>query len=588
MKFSLKTAFDNKTNHFDVSSTHVTTLDVGQIRPTNILPLIKGDKVKVDLTEFSRLAPLVAPTFGTLKLKTHAFWIPLHTIFPNWEDFLRDSKDPTSDLRTCSFSLRDLYGTILSDGANTWVDPSVESNWVGTGRYIGGTDSVLDSSGICDVTGPGYRKMWLTTEGRWLFNVLSSLGYEFPVTFVGRDLLLSDDYRFSAYPLLAFARVLYDWIYPSRYVDAQGFQFLFKEYMDGQQDSPSYWLPKIFELLFCCYDPDFFNQLWAYPNQPAYGVNNTYSFNSGEDSVSVNNDDTYISTEGLSARGQRMLQAVSDFITRNNIGGSRFQEFVKSHFGFVSQPEKHNQSKFLKSWQDVMNIQDVTATSEGSSVLGQQAGKGFGSVNGQLSFEADEYGFLLFVSSVIPETGYYQGTKPWTLPVNSREDVFLPEFDSLVMEAIPKRSVLADPISYDGFDYPSRYNLLAYNEVFGFAPKYMAKYKNGYDYLTGDFRFGSRNVGLDSYHTFLDLKSGKANTPLRLDADFLQVSDQFDRIFASAPSDSDGKQLYDKIFTIFRFKVDKWSHMKSVSESFPIFDKSGNSTSVDAYGAQLN
>ena len=67
-------------NKFDLSRTHLTTMDFGQIIPLFCEETVPGDKFNVSADFFARLAPLVKPTYGKFLFKTVSAFVPYHQI----------------------------------------------------------------------------------------------------------------------------------------------------------------------------------------------------------------------------------------------------------------------------------------------------------------------------------------------------------------------------------------------------------------------------------------------------------------------------------------------------------------------------
>lgn len=67
-------------NKFDLSFTHLTTMDFGQIVPLMSQELVPGDKFSVNANFFSRMAPLVKPTYGKFSFRTMAAFVPYHQV----------------------------------------------------------------------------------------------------------------------------------------------------------------------------------------------------------------------------------------------------------------------------------------------------------------------------------------------------------------------------------------------------------------------------------------------------------------------------------------------------------------------------
>lgn len=651
-KLNISTSRVKERNSFHVPSTNITTLDVGRIIPSNILPLEAGDRVSVNYNQFSRLSPLLVPTFGSFRLKTYAFYVPYRTIWRGYQDFRSESVDNSTNYNRSPLTwslidlFQELFGTLTLQISSESTAKSFLANY--GKKYFsnvawfpnvyqaihGTTDNRLGFASdlsiyratdeeMFDVYLNGYNFNFASENntvpvilfkfnesGRQLINTLYSLGYSFPTEFMmNMNYELNQPYgetdptpayekqfKFSFYPLLAYCRALYDYVYPSRYVQQQGFGFLFDYPYEQTVDAL---FSKCMKLLFTQYEDSFYTQLWTGRNRAAVGMFTDTNMSPDDNSaLKVNGDGsgTYVRMNSasnvttLSTQSLRLMQSINDFVVRNNIGGTRFSEWFKAHFGFATQEMNSDRSIFLKSWFDDIQIGDVTNGSfsqDGNmGVLGEQAGKGTISSKGSLKFEAKEAGFLIFVSLVQPQVGYYQGVKPWCTPITSPKQFYTPEFETFGLEAIPRKAVYN---SYDGDDADAPYNvapIIRNNEVFGYAPRYAWQYKIGHDFLTGDFRFGSRNWNLGSYHTFRNVLYGRSN--LALDAQFMQVDNQYDRIFSDINGDeSRGLSNTDKIFTIFYFDITKYSYMRPISDSLPIFDKSGENTSLDNGGFDL-
>lgn len=607
---NIKTAVQKRKSRHNISSRHITTLGVNDIRVTNVIDCIKGDKIAVDLTQFSRLSPLVAPTFGDFKIKTYAFFVPYRTIWQHVEDFIADSSDSSIGTNKDPINLcLDDFMTLFTNNYATSVASNSYSTCNGT-SYSSYSAALAVAHDIIVNIGANYYVHVLTAEGRLLFNNLIALGYQLPTYFTYNSSTSSDEYKwlhnnqFSLYPLLALARVFYDWLYPPQYVTQGSWGYLFTDLIyEAWTLNHTTVIGHILGLFMNCYDQSFWTSLWSQPNQVAASGNLSYfskTIDSNGDSVASDDYGTFtegsmalqpgVDTTWLSASALRWLQSVNDFVIRNNIGGSRYREFAKAHFGYVSSNENTNTSQFIKCITDHVTIQDVTNTAHSqvssnmSSVLGEQGGKGYSSGSNSIRFECKEFGMLLFVTTVVPAVGYTQGIKPWAKAVNDRFRFWTPEFDGVGMEAVPRDAVFANYAKPTDW---SKVAITSLDDVFGFAPMYSYEYKVPFDFLTGDFLFATRNTGLDSYHTFRDVLYGRSN--LALDANFIATDNQAQRVFAYTGSNTNDTLYaqYDKIFSFFRFDVTRYSDAKSLSDSLPLFNRSGENTSLEYEGQVL-
>ena len=606
MKVKISTANASKKTLHHLPSTHLTTQDVGQICPINILPTTPGDVFHIDLTQLSQSVPTAVKTFGAFYLRTFAFFVFYRVVFFKFEDFLSQSVDSSIDSAFPPFTLWHIYHAMFGMEGTVGTDVSFSSTTFAqlesrdTGTFGNGIDAhfIVENP---DVPQEDF-KFRLTSKGRFLFKILVGLGYEIPLYLKSNELSHINNFRYSLLPLLSFARFFYDWVYPSSYVNQQGFGYLFdNNFSTNDRDL----LIKILDVFFVPMEQDFFNSLWLKPNNVSAGSTrspeHTVTFDSSTTlKIGANNNSAYVrqknsdytsspfESTSMTSESLRWLENLSDFVVRNQIGGQRFREWMKAHFGFVTAPQDSHRSTFLKSFNDSLNFSAVTATSDsGSTLLGDRAGVGNSQGHGKMKFEALEHGFLMFASMVVPSTGYYQGMKPWCGEISSPFDFYTPELDNVGMEAVPYRQIFS---SYQRPEDSNALPVTRLNDAFGFAPRYTAMYKIGYDYLSGDFRLRSRNTNLDAFHTFRDvLWNRTSDNQLANDAQFKQADSQYDRIFAVNPIEEQqyDNPMYDKIETMYLFDVKKYSSQLSVGDSMPIFNKSGRDVTLDNQGQQL-
>lgn len=640
-KITFGTANSRKLNEHHIPITSIGTFSVNARQVTGCIPLNRGEKIKCNYSQFSRLAPLVAPTFGSFNIKTMAFFVPAHTIWRGYRSWVSGSVDSSVPNAPLNFSMEDLVYLITGSSNPTsstdWSSPYVMasdqnyksapsgSDWA---PFNGNDFVVYDSySGVNQAHGGNF-----TSAGRELWNTLICLGYNFS-TFIKFSSELSGGANVdtlyyglenSVYPLLAYARVCYDYLYPSRYVNQQGFSFLFETSLNNSwanQSTRRTLIEKMISTWFNQYDQDFYTSLWSRPNQAAVGSNQgvvpnfkadpTYINNHGIFSTSSQANSRVVSGDAgavlnsttqldgsayqqqvynLSAQSLRWLTSVSDFVLRNNIGGARFREFMKSHFGYNTKNDTCDESIYIKTFSDQVKIQDVTNMTSGDQMgaLGELAGKGYSSSKPDYSFsyDADEAGFLIFVSECKPNVGYYQGNRPWARALTDRFQLYTPEFDGVGMEGVPVRAVMNSFSSYD--DTLKVQSGL--NDAFGFAPRYSERYKIGHDNLFGDFRFHSRGQYLDSWHTMRDVLYGRTSSnKLALDAAFLSVDNQYQRIFRYIGGSSDGVtyDVEDKIWCFLGFDITKYSSAKNLGNSLPFFMQNGRDAHMNYEGSDI-
>ena len=537
MKLSLKKAIKGS-NTFDLSSTHLTTMDFGTIQPTYFAEVVPNDIFHVSMSSFARLAPLAVPTFGRLECISRAFFVPMRSIWHGFEEWISRSNDQ---------SLASSIPTISNAQLIEWISRADYSFTV----------SSTDKYDFYSTFDDSFKR--LNSRGRWLQKIFMSLGYSINYS-------SDDSTTFSALPLLAFLRVFYDFIFPSQYVQSLSIGSLFQSRANFTYTNL---INAYNDTLYSPYAQDYFTSAWLNPNQVglsdnvsivrpadnpsirATNLRNKNQVESDSDAVRLKNDvpaaaQTSPHVDSITSYGLRVLSAISDFVTRNNIAGSRYFEQLLARFGVSSPKATPDRSVFLRSVSDPIQIQDVTATAttEGS-VLGEQGAKGIQSSNGHdFSFSSEStYGYLIVLSHVMPNTGYYQGRKRHVLHKNVF-DFYTPELDSIGLQPIENQELYADFRNPFDFDNGRQYGGFPGN-VFGFAPRY-AEYKKRDDYLTGDFRVPSASTGLESYHMMRVLSAPSSGTPLALNPKFLLVRQhEFDRIFQQQGVNNTGFDFVD-------------------------------------------
>lgn len=613
-KIKLSTANGRKLNKHYIPSVTLTTSDVGTLQPVNIVECHVGDHISVNMNQYSQTQPTAVRTFGSFNLKTWAFFVPFKSVWKHYQDWMVHSADtsiPHSSAPTFSLmkfmemiglSFNSSRGWIFHDtafGKAVEYDPNIDWSSIQADENMR-TDFGLHRYIPASLNEAPYMGFNLNATGRLLMKVMRGLGYEIPSRFEFSDRFSEpptffQTQKYSLLPLISFARIFYDYIYPSGYVQQQGFGSLFEK-----DDWDNFSISKLVSLFFVPMEQDFFTNLWIKPNSKALGshaldIDGQHSFqdtiyNTGKLNLFESNEGSFLTQEAnsqrvtLSAASLRWLESMSDYVIRNSIGGTRFHEWMKAHFGYVTKEQDCGRSVFLKSFSSSLNFSPVTAmTGTDAQLLGQMAGNGSSQSSGKLKFEAGEDGYLIFLHMVTPSVAYYQGIKPWCKPVTTPFDFYTPELDGVDMEPISRSEVYN---SYDSFEATHKVDPNNYDNAFGFAPRYADRYKRGASFLNGDFRLGSRNADMSAYHTFRDVLYNRQN--LALDAQFMQADNQYNRVFAYPLLNNKGESARDHIESLFTFDITRYSTASTIGDSMPIFNRSGRDVSISNGGTQLS
>lgn len=287
-------------------------------------------------------------------------------------------------------------------------------------------------------------------------------------------------------------------------------------------------------------------------------------------------------------------------INKSSVAGQKVEEILRA-LGYGDYVEECK-GKFIQGSNDNIKISDVVATAATDDAkLGQYGGRGLGLSNLQFSFTAREHGYLIVLSSIVPEAGYINApaveNEAW-----SYFKMYDPELDGLAFEAIQKKNLIGSPLVND----------TSYRATFGFLPTY-SQWKYMSNKANGDFSLHSRRnymrpftldkyIPVDDVHVYATTSnSGSSvehcNPTVRYSdlpnagEDYRYVNKfpwngDFNRIFAeeddgiewSVYSPNNNAFLfnsfeYDNFMVHNVFDVQYWAHMKSIEDSYGTYDE---------------
>lgn len=542
-------------NKMDLSAPVLATMDIGQIVPLGTWEMIPGDDFKVGLNAFSRLAPLVEPTYGKVQFKTVKAFVPYHQIAWDSDAWLAGKTTWEGQTPHGRFiTIADLFNFVYTYCA------------VSTGATQANADfSYVNSSG-------SKVYMLFTIQGKYWLKVLNALGYAVPQ---GVDLQSTSYWstniksiKLSAYPFLAFFKLYNDYMSQSQRYNTSILSSYLQDIKYGKSIAGGYYtastgivsyqcMKAMFDCLLLNYENDYFTSAWQNPNAALSLVENitgaTVPGDNNGASVLHTIYDTDLKNDNgtpgnsfflLGQRATDMLRRFDDWVRRNNYSGSRAVQQLYSRFGIKTDDYKSHYAHILDT--DVIPIQigDVTATastSPGSSPtspiipLGDYAGKGIMSAQIGCAYKSSDFGMLFIL-------GYYTVT-----PLNAygfdrsvlRSDPFdyyNPEFDGLGADAISLMEVFENPRGVADSDTSNS------DSVFGFTERYNS-YRYGRPKILGDFRKYVNNDPMNSWHTGRLLgdirKAGNLVAQSSAFNTLPQTDSEYNRIFSVTSGDVD-------------------------------------------------
>lgn len=565
-KFQIKTAKPAAVNQFNnLSCDHITTSNFMEVSPVYYRHLSPADEtLTVNAEAYSRLQPMPIPTMGRAQQNIRAFWVPYRVLLSNWNNFITDSYDGDIDVR---------LPTVTSSEFQRLFTLNEMSTTTGESNY----DFIVNNG-----TTTIYHKF--TPFGRKVYKILLSLGYDYTLLDLGII-------AYNALSLLAYFKVINDWYYPSQYVADSPLSALLKSFYNGRDNFLTHSL--MFEAfkyaaVVDMYNPDYFTSAFDKPEGPSIVNNTSVLFNDitleGTSIGLAENNTPHLSnssssTPHLTEYGLHTLHALSDYMKRHQLAGSRALDRYLARFGVTLSSEKLNRSTYLGVKSTPLQFSSVESTSStDTAFLGDYAGKGQSFIQDSFTCNPEnEYGIFLIINTFVPQVGYVQGIDRHNLHL-SNYDFYTPEFDALGNQAISKLELYNNITSY----VTNAQDVV--NQVFGFTPRY-SEYKVPRDFLTGDFRV--RSVGADNLQAWhlMRLIDVDDYDNLVHDIDFVSGTDakQYGRIFYENTENGS-----DQIHCIFRFHVNLASHQKPLYDVFDFSNEDGQEIMFDTNGVKVN
>lgn len=543
-KYLRNTDFDNNT-----------TMDFGFCQPLFCQFLIPDSNISVSAKQLVRLAPMPVPSFARVSLVNKFVFVPWSDICGYYEAMLshmpyNGSVIPTelpytynAFLAKCL--LTDEFGSTasfyevdtsvstpvtyklckpndvskyVSSLANSWISENT-SHHVSMGNFSFHPTQLSENA--ISPNGADYLYKFkvdnhnvivafrYSTRAKHLRSVLIGLGY---------SLALQDWTKVNALPIFAFYKAWFDSFAPKRSV-AWTDTIVFK----AVQTISEKYLPNIS-------NENFINVLNS--------VSDCY-YVSNDDFVSVHRSTLenvilpsfpYIDETGhtfstdttpksnqpalggdISLIALDVVKRLTRFVNKDSIIGQKMSNWVRNHFNAQVANSLYEDVYQIKTDVLPLQINDVfsTADTADSSTqsgerLGSYAGKGIGFGETGCRFHADQHGYLICISAIVPKSGYFQGTDSslygldrFTLPSS--------DFDALGMEVSPVGFVAGDI----GFTDTTSSTHLDYSSGFGFVPRFSG-YKFKKNIVNGDMSRRSLIDSMSPYYLDRILQTGDA------------------------------------------------------------------------------
>lgn len=608
-KFKINTAVDRFSTR-PIDSLHITTSDFMCPTISRFEELVPKTKVNINMHAFARMNGLLAPTFGAAKLNNRAFFVPMHTIWPQFGDFITNSIHVSGETGIEASSSRAFFvdSTPLVSNLNL-VTLFGDTSYGLSISYTGDKpDFVFSISSVA-----ASRKF--TPKGRQIYKLLRQMGYrlQWDCSSPSQGTNPNREFTFSALPLFAFLRIYLDWYYPAAYYSDSNRTILEGILKTDTQTPLNLTLTQLVYITnffyLCQYDSDYFVSAFDRPTAPNGDLGSTISIKDmtltdndsyySANTASTSNNGTPIlggQTSGITLHrftqfGLDSLKKLTDYMKRHQLAGGRALDRYLSRFGLVMADQKIQRSKYLGNYSLDLRVNDVMSTADTTGAsLGSYAGQGIMASrdNGHFEYDTnDDYGFFVIVSSIVPRVGYVQGLARHTMH-KDRFSFWTPEFDGLGTQLISKAELFTP---MNGGSNLAKADL--FNTGFGFTSRY-AEYKSDRDMLTGDFECASLSsispVTGPQWHLFrlFDESSFDDNAANMVhNPNFVlgMDKDQYNRIFSL--TDENAETDTDHFVLQFYFNGSVHAPMCGLYDDYD-FDDNGKTVTVESNGVKLN
>ena len=485
-----------KRNVFNLSYENKLTMNMGELVPIMCMPIVPGDKFRVNTESLVRLAPLVAPMMHRVNVYTHYFFVPNRLVWNQWEDFITKGIDG-EDAPVLPY-LRLLENTSLIETQAKIVNYFGDSSlW----DYLG----LPSLAGVGSVSYPDLiTRNGVVVPTDFRVSALPFRAYQLIYNEYYRDQNLTDPVEFSldAGPvtdtelarLLALRRRAWEkdyftsalpWLQrgPEVTVPINGGQTgLDVYYQSPGANKGQVWRDQLGRNwdIGATYDPTLIAYPGQQPNQGQYIATKSGGTANDNRAPELDPNGTFkvdVDEMGVSIQDLRTSNALQRWFERNARGGSRYIEQILAHFGVRSSDARLQRPQFLGGGKMPIAVSEVLQTSQTteSSPQANMSGHGISAgVNNGFRHYFEEHGYVIGLMSILPRTGYQQGV-PRDFTKFDNMDFYFPEFAHLSEQEIKNQELYVS-------------NDPTYNEgTFGYTPRY-AEYKYHESEAHGDFR----------------------------------------------------------------------------------------------------
>lgn len=494
------TKLDMQRSSFDRPSTIKTSFNIGELIPFYIDPVLPGDSFSVDTSKVVRMQPLVTAPMDDLYLDTYYFFVPSRLCWTHWREFM--GENTTSPwIPSVTYSEPQ-----ITSPAGGWQQGTI-ADYLGLPISVGNLSvSALPMRAYALICNEWFRDENLTDpltipNGDATSTGSNGSNYVTDVALGGKPFMAAKthDYFTSCLPApqkggdvtipLTGAFPVVTGADHAKAYDPNG--LIYSYYNDASPYAKNNNYP--------------INRSWPVMNSFASPVKSNVSYDNGYVQLDQTHHmvptnlwaDLGYGTSATSINSLRIAFQLQKLLERDALGGSRYTEILRSHFGVTSPDSRLQRPEYLGGNRVPIHISQITqqsGTVSGQTPQGTVTGMSLTSDNhSDFTKSFVEHGYVIGVMVARYAHTYQQGIERfWSR--SDRYSYYWPVLANIGEQPVYNREIFAqgstaiNPVSGKPYD----------DEVFGYQEAW-AEYRYKPSRVSGQMR--SAAIGtLQSWH----------------------------------------------------------------------------------------
>ncbi|AZL82692.1 major capsid protein [Apis mellifera associated microvirus 11] len=431
------------------------TQDAGFLVPFLCEEVLPGDFIRYEAVIAARMATPRFPLMDNLRMDTFFFFVPNRLVWDEWKRFMGEQNVPSQSIDVPIPLLNITIGAYTTPGPN-FDSPGLLANYLGLPcpHLPGGSYDVLalPFRAYELIYYEWFRDQNLNTTGR---PTSGANGVDSLASYVLRRRNKSHDYFTSALP---FPQKFSS---PSIPLTGRAPVIGLAITNAGNNTTPNVQVLNTLGQVenWGAASGSTNNQFW---------INRTTSWSPSDPGVFA---DLSSSLANISINALRQSMQIQALLERDAMGGTRYTEIVRSHFGVISPDARQQRPEYIGGGSQAVEITPVANTqATGLGNLGAAA-TSFG--QHRASYASTEHGWIIGICNIKAELTYSEAMhKQWLR--RTRYDFYWPSLAELGEQAIVQREIVQGP--------PAQAN-----NVWGYQERWH-EYRTMYNTTAGLFR----------------------------------------------------------------------------------------------------